>query len=82
MSSQLTIFKGGCMCGAVRYQAQGTPVSVIYCHCESCRRHTGAPVVACAGFKREQVSFSAMSGLPTHRHRGGNVDFVQIAVPL
>ena len=34
---------GGCMCGAVRYKASGEAVSVIHCHCLSCRRHTGAP---------------------------------------
>lgn len=48
---------GGCMCGAVRYEASGDPISVIFCHCESCRRHSGAPVVALAGFKRDQVRF-------------------------
>ncbi|MEO2175869.1 MAG: GFA family protein [bacterium] len=42
----------------VRYEAEGAPVSVIYCHCNSCRKHTGAPVVALAGFKREQVRFT------------------------
>ena len=36
----------GCMCGAVRYEAVGEPMTVAYCHCASCRRHTGAPVVA------------------------------------
>jgi len=35
---------GGCMCGAVRYEAIGEPMTVAYCHCSSCRRHTGAPV--------------------------------------
>jgi hypothetical protein len=34
---------GGCLCGAVRYEAIGDPFSVIHCHCSSCRRHTGAP---------------------------------------
>lgn len=49
---------GGCMCRAVRYEASGEPVSVIYCHCESCRRSSGAPVVALAGYKRDRVRFS------------------------
>jgi hypothetical protein len=29
-----------------------------YCHCNSCRKHTGAPVSAFAGFERAQVSFT------------------------
>jgi hypothetical protein len=50
---------GGCMCGAVRYEASGDPLSVIFCHCESCRKHTGAPVVTLAGFKKDQVRYTA-----------------------
>ena len=46
------------MCRAVRYEASGDPISVIFCHCESCRKHTGAPVAALAGFKRDQVRFT------------------------
>ena len=49
---------GGCMCGAVRYRAEGAPLSVIFCHCMSCRRHTGAPVVALAGYRRYQVVYT------------------------
>ena len=49
---------GGCLCGAARYRVEGPPLSTIYCHCTSCRKHTGAPVVALAGYKRAQVSYS------------------------
>jgi len=49
---------GGCMCGAVRYEATGEPFSVAHCHCNSCRKHTGGPVVTLAGYLKEQVSFS------------------------
>lgn len=50
--------KGSCMCGAVRFEATGTPLGVGHCHCESCRRHTGAPVVTYVGFRADQVTFS------------------------
>ena len=36
---------GGCLCGAVRYQATGVPLVTGHCHCADCRRHNGAPVV-------------------------------------
>lgn len=49
---------GGCMCGAVRYHVEGAPLSSIFCHCMSCRRHTGAPVVALAGYRRDQVTYT------------------------
>ena len=57
MNNDLTM-TGGCMCGAVRYETKGQPFSVAHCHCESCRKHTGAPVVTLAGFLKDQVSFN------------------------
>ena len=49
---------GGCMCGAVRYQAHGAPFAVNHCHCVSCRKHNGAPLVTLAGYRADQVVFS------------------------
>jgi len=46
------------MCGAVRFEARGPAKWTGYCHCASCRRHTGAPVAAFAGFERAAVRFS------------------------
>ena len=46
------------MCGAVRYETMGPPTEVLYCHCESCRRHTGAPVSMFAGFRKNDVRFT------------------------
>ena len=58
MSDAGKTYSGGCMCGAVRYAASGEPFSVAHCHCHSCRKHNGGPVVTVAGFKAGQVSFS------------------------
>ena len=49
---------GGCMCGAVRYEIAGEPFAINYCHCNSCRKHTGAPVVSLAGYRADQVQFN------------------------
>lgn len=38
--------EGGCLCGAVRYRVTGEAVSSNICHCQSCRRASGAPNVA------------------------------------
>jgi hypothetical protein len=49
---------GRCLCGAVTFQAKGPAKWTGYCHCDSCRRHTGAPVSAFAGFERSAVTFN------------------------
>ena len=40
------MLKGGCFCGAIRYETAGTPNHRTNCHCSICRRTTGAPFVA------------------------------------
>lgn len=45
MSVSESAYTGGCLCGSVRYQASGGVDNLCYCHCESCRRATGAPMV-------------------------------------
>lgn len=36
-----TTLNGRCLCGAVRYEVNGTPLRFVHCHCERCRRATG-----------------------------------------
>lgn len=49
---------GGCLCGAVRFETNGPSLKVLHCHCRSCRKHNGAPVVTLAGFTADKVIFS------------------------
>ncbi len=35
-------FKGQCLCGAIKYEVKGDPVRAANCHCDDCRRATGA----------------------------------------
>jgi hypothetical protein len=44
-------FQGGCLCGAIRYQVSGPALQTSYCHCEDCRKASGAPAVAWTFFK-------------------------------
>lgn len=37
---------GGCLCGAIRYEAEGPFNSVSICHCRSCRLASGSPTVS------------------------------------
>ncbi|MEM1288327.1 MAG: GFA family protein [Pseudomonadota bacterium] len=35
-------FRGGCLCGTVRYEVTSEPVNMWNCHCADCRKVTGA----------------------------------------
>jgi hypothetical protein len=39
-------YEGACFCGAVEFTVTGAPVAMGYCHCESCRSWSAAPVNA------------------------------------
>ncbi len=58
MGEDSVVLAGGCMCGAVRYEARGEALGIGHCHCRSCRRHSGAPVVTYVGFNADRVRFS------------------------
>ncbi|MBT8081627.1 MAG: GFA family protein [Gammaproteobacteria bacterium] len=43
---------GGCFCGTVRFEVEGPETFACFCHCRSCQRAAGAPVVAWATYLR------------------------------
>jgi len=45
-------FEGGCLCGSIRFVATGQPKGVYWCHCQSCRKHSGAPASVFVAFER------------------------------
>ena len=49
---------GRCLCGAVRFTAEGNPKWVAHCHCESCRRNTGSAVATFVGYRRDRVHYT------------------------
>ncbi len=50
--------QGGCLCGAIRYEARGDSSHVTHCHCEDCRRSAGAAFVTWCSFRKEDLSFT------------------------
>lgn len=53
--------EGGCLCGGVRFRAPGEPTLVAHCHCDSCRRFTGAAVATFADYSRNKVEIEGKS---------------------
>lgn len=52
-------YEGRCMCGAVQFEARGAPKWVLWCHCESCRRHSGAPASVFVSFANDAVRMTS-----------------------
>ena len=63
------MLKGGCFCGAIRYEVGGTPFDETACHCSICRRTTGAPFVA--WFSVLPSEFRFLQGTPA-RYRSSD----------
>jgi len=50
--------QGGCQCGAVRFAVQSAPIFISNCHCQSCRKATGAAYSTWVGFKADTVRWT------------------------
>lgn len=59
---------GGCLCGAIRFQASGAPDRVGLCHCLDCRKHHGAAFFAAAIFPEGSVTVSGQTSHFQDRH--------------
>jgi len=54
--------QGGCHCGAIRYALSAPPTASMICHCRTCQRISGAPVVAWLTVK--PTEFAITKGKP------------------
>ena len=59
---------GGCLCGQVRFEAQGQPYRVGVCHCLDCRKYHGALFHASAIFAQEAVTILGETSHYAGRH--------------
>lgn len=44
--------KGGCLCGAVRYEANWPPLATAVCHCRNCQKQAGSALSVVAVLPR------------------------------
>ena len=55
---------GGCLCGAVRFEATGPALKPHTCSCRMCQRHTGALTASWVEFPRDCVAWTGPAGAP------------------
>lgn len=55
-------YRGTCFCGAIEVTVTGDPVAMGYCHCNSCREWSAAPVNAFALWKPSEVAVTKGEG--------------------
>ncbi|HEV2442996.1 MAG TPA: GFA family protein [Steroidobacteraceae bacterium] len=57
-SSATRTYTGGCLCGYVRYEARGEPLSQGYCFCADCRKASGSGFIPFLMFPASSVRFA------------------------
>jgi hypothetical protein len=63
--------KGGCLCGAVRYEAKRPPLYSGFCHCRDCQRATGTGHCCYMMFSRADVDVTGeLSAFETRAENG------------
>ena len=61
MSDGLKRYTGGCLCGAVRYEAKREPRFAGHCYCADCRKASGSGFIPFMGFASSAVRFSGQT---------------------
>ncbi len=61
MSDDKTRYTGGCLCGALRYEAEGEPLNAGLCYCTDCQKASGSGFVPFLGFASSALRFSGRS---------------------
>lgn len=56
--SQSHIHTGGCLCGALRYEARGEPTLMGHCYCADCRKASGSGFIPFMGFPAAALTFT------------------------
>jgi hypothetical protein len=73
MSGTTTRYIGGCLCGALRYEASGEPVYTGHCYCTDCQKASGSGFIPFMGFASSAVCFTGPARqFTTRAARGGD----------
>jgi len=56
MSDSDIVLTGGCLCGKVRFQANGAPLFAGYCCCTDCRKASGSGYMPYMGYRASALT--------------------------
>ena len=65
-------FSGQCLCGQVSYKSHAEPVLILNCHCEDCRRSTGAVYGTNIMDAEDQLEIHGKVSTFSHKAKSGN----------
>jgi hypothetical protein len=64
---------GGCLCGALRYEADGEPKASGHCYCSDCRKASGSGFIPFMAFNADAVRLTGKTVVFETRAANGNI---------
>jgi hypothetical protein len=71
MSDSVKRWTGGCLCGVLRYEAEGEPLFAGLCCCTDCRKASGSGFIPFLGFSSGAVRFTGRAQTFTSKAASG-----------
>jgi hypothetical protein len=62
--------EGGCFCGRIRFQVEGPEQFSCFCHCHSCQKAAGGPVVPWTTFAKDRFRLTSGEMAACHSSPG------------
>ena len=81
MSEDTKRYTGGCLCGALRYEAEGEPKASGHCYCADCRKASGSGFIPFMAFPASAVRFTGETLKYTSKSARGS-DAVRNSCPI
>lgn len=74
-------YTGGCLCGALRYEAQGEPLYAGLCYCADCQKASGSGFIPFMGFASGAIRFRGSTQIFSTKAANGG-DAVRNSCPV
>jgi len=74
-------YTGGCLCGALRYEAEGEPLFAGHCYCGDCQKASGSGFIPFMGFASSALHITGAAKPFTSKAANGG-DAVRNSCPI